>query len=460
MQTQSTAEDQYLLDSGYKPQLHRTLKPFASFAIAFSCMSILVGVFALYSFVLQTAGPFGIWTWPIVAIGQFLIALVFAEMASRVPLAGSIYNWNKKFGNPTLGWQAGWLIVFSYSTGAVAGIIALMTPLQSLLGVTFPDSEIKIIGVAIIVLQLLINIFGVRLAAGLNRIAVILEIATILCISVGLVIAGLVHHAFNPGLLTHIPTTPAPYWPALLMAGLFGVFTLIGFESSSDIAEETLDARTAAPKSIRRAVATSGILGFIFVAILTLLIPNLADVTASADPVSMIVGHYFGIVAVKALLTCVVIAIFAVTLLIITYVSRLAFAVARDGRVFGWKFLSNVSNRGIPVGACILVAVLEIGLWLFAYGQTAIFATNAILTALVYLITIFNFMRAQRSFGSWKPALVWAAILWLVFQVGVLTLPAEFHTAAYISIAIVVIGFVLQFIFGRPLQDSNQKTIS
>ena len=108
--SQSTEEDQYLIEAGYKPQLHRRLTPFASFAISFSCMSVLVGVFAVYSFTLSTAGPFGIWTWPFVVGGQLLIALIFAEMAGRIPLAGSIYNWNKTLGGPTLGWQAGlWL---------------------------------------------------------------------------------------------------------------------------------------------------------------------------------------------------------------------------------------------------------------------------------------------------------------------------------------------------------------
>ena len=32
--------------------------------------------------------------------GQFMVALCFAELAARYPVAGSVYNWSKKLGNP------------------------------------------------------------------------------------------------------------------------------------------------------------------------------------------------------------------------------------------------------------------------------------------------------------------------------------------------------------------------
>jgi len=454
-------EDQYLVESGYQPQLHRRITAFASFAVSFSLMSVLVGVFAAYSFVLQNGGPFGIWTWPIIVCGQLLIALIFAEMAGRVPLTGSIYNWNAKLGSPTLAWQAGWIMIFSCSIGGVAATVALMTPLQSLLGITLDATQIKVVGVALILFQLLVNVYGVRLAAQINRYAVLMEITTILALSIGLVIAAALSGGFHVAPLLHIPSTPAPYWSAFLMSGLLGILTLLGFESPSDVSEETISARTIAPKSIIRSVFVSGALGFFFILILTLVIPNVAQITASSDPVSDIVLYYLGTFADKVFLACVVLAILAVSIVVIMYVSRLVFAIARDKRVAGSTYLSGVSSRGVPVGAAIFVAVIEIAVFLLASGQVALFAANAVLISLGYLLTVANFAHANRrlpegsfSLGKWRPYVTSAAILWLIFEIGVLTIPSDFHLAAYISIGVVVAGLILQFLFGKSKSQS------
>ena len=450
-------EDRDVIEAGYQPQLKRKLSPFASFAVSFSLMSVLVGVFSSYSFALQTAGPFSIWTWPVVVGGQLLIALVFAEMAGRIPLTGSIYNWNAKLGSPTLAWQAGWLVIYAYSIAGVAVVVALMTPLQSLLGMTFSFETIRILGLAIILLLLLINTYSILVAGELNRYTVFVEIATLVVLSVALLATGFITKSFHLSLLTTIPKTPVPYLPAFLMSSLLAMWTLIGFESPGDVAEETLNARTVAPKSIINSVLFSGAIGFVFIFALSAVIPNVATVSAAADPVSTIVAFYFGTLATKIFLACVVVAIFSVLLLDITYVSRLTFAIARDNRIVGSKFLSKVSSHGVPVNATIFVTLIQIVGFLLFYGQVAIYATTVVLTCLVYLVTLINYARAGHtlpetgtfSLGKWRNPIIAIAILWLLFEIGVLTIPSPFHLAAYISIGILALGFVLQLLFGR-----------
>src|SRR5712671_3960445 len=80
---------------GYKQELRRTLGVFSSFAVAFSYISPSTGIFTLFALGLTTIGGVFIWSWPIVAIGQFLIALTFAEVASHFPVAGSVFQWAK-----------------------------------------------------------------------------------------------------------------------------------------------------------------------------------------------------------------------------------------------------------------------------------------------------------------------------------------------------------------------------
>jgi amino acid transporter len=65
-------------------------------AAGFSFVSILTTVFQLFGFGYTFGGPLFFWTWPVVLAGQLLVALVFAELAARYPLAGSVYQWAKQ----------------------------------------------------------------------------------------------------------------------------------------------------------------------------------------------------------------------------------------------------------------------------------------------------------------------------------------------------------------------------
>jgi len=95
------SEETILERVGYKPELRRSLRFFSMFAVAFSIISITTGIFLNYGFGLAYWGPASIWTWPIVAVGNLLIALVVAELGTRIPLAGYAYQWSARLVNPT-----------------------------------------------------------------------------------------------------------------------------------------------------------------------------------------------------------------------------------------------------------------------------------------------------------------------------------------------------------------------
>src|SRR5579862_860928 len=80
--------------AGYRPELKRSLRFFSMFAIAFSIISITTGIFLNYSNGIQNFGPASIWVWPVVAVGNFMVALIVAELGTRIPLAGYAYQWS------------------------------------------------------------------------------------------------------------------------------------------------------------------------------------------------------------------------------------------------------------------------------------------------------------------------------------------------------------------------------
>src|SRR5260370_35492191 len=97
---------------GYKQELKRILGFYSSFAVAFSYISPSTGIFTLYALGLGTGGPFFFWSWPIVALGQFIIALTFAEVSSHCPVAASFCQWTKHLSTRGYACITGWADLF------------------------------------------------------------------------------------------------------------------------------------------------------------------------------------------------------------------------------------------------------------------------------------------------------------------------------------------------------------
>ena len=115
--------------AGYKPELRRSLRFFSMFAIAFSIISITTGIFLNYGFGLAYWGPAAIWTWPIVGVCNMMIALVVAELGTRIPLAGYAYQWSARLVNPTYGWFVGFAGLLYMAVGGGAIMLEVASPL-------------------------------------------------------------------------------------------------------------------------------------------------------------------------------------------------------------------------------------------------------------------------------------------------------------------------------------------
>src|SRR5215472_1530154 len=167
---------------GYRQELRRSLGTFSSFAVAFSYISPSTGIFTLFALGLTTLGGAFIWTWPVVALGQFIIALNFAEVSSHYPIAGSVFQWTKYLSRRGYAWFSGWIYLFAgvlTVTAVVATIpLALIPALNGLgwhgLGLTL-HTELVVALITLVVITVL-NIYGVRLVAIINNTGVLFEI--------------------------------------------------------------------------------------------------------------------------------------------------------------------------------------------------------------------------------------------------------------------------------------------
>src|SRR5271156_4734915 len=233
---------------GYNQELHRTLGMFSSFAAAFSYISPSTGIFTLFSLGLITIGGVFIWSWPIVALGQFLVALNFAEVSSHYPVAGSVFQWTKYLAGRTYSSFTGWTYLFSgiltvtavVATLPLALIPALNGPGWHSLNAASLNTQLVVALITLVVITIL-NIFGVRLVSIINNTGVVFEI-------LGMFVFALVLLAFHNHQGFHVVTNSAGFHvgPSSFLAAMFmSLFVIYGFDTASTLAEETKDPRRA-----------------------------------------------------------------------------------------------------------------------------------------------------------------------------------------------------------------------
>ncbi|HEY2077040.1 MAG TPA: APC family permease [Streptosporangiaceae bacterium] len=384
----STGHDQDSADLakfGYNQELKRSLGTFSSFAVAFSYISPSTGIFTLFFLGLTMIGGVFIWTWPIVALGQFIIALNFAEVTSHYPLAGSVFQWSKYMANRAYSWFTGWIYLFAgilTVTSVVATLpLALIPALNGLgwksLGLTL-HTELVVALITLVVITVL-NIYGVKLVAIINNTGVLFEI-------LGMFVFAIVLMAFHNHQGFKVVTNSGGLHlgaNTFLIAMFMSLFVIYGFDTASTLAEETKDPRRAAPKAVLFSVIGAFIIGGVFLLATLMSIPNLHTAIAGAWGPANIIEANFSSGFATLYLFVVSAAIFVCCLSIMAATIRLTFGMARDNQLPFSKPLARVSpGLHTPVWTCIAVAVLA-AIPFIQFTGAGIIAIAA--TAMIYL---------------------------------------------------------------------------
>jgi len=464
----ANAADQLLTRFGYQPKYRREIRRFASFAIGFSFISITTGIFTTYGSVLGWGGPLGIWTWPFVALGQLFVSLVFAALASRIPLAGYSYQWASRLTNPKLGWLIGWVSFMFLIVVTVSVDYAISsTVLPSLFNYTATPLNEWGATALIVLIQMLLIIFSTVWSTRINNVAVGTEVIGIVGLTLLLIIVGAVRGLLHPDHLFSMGAVPAQGYFNLgglnktgpfMLSFLLGSYTIVGFESAANLAEETENAHKVVPFAMWSAVVLSGIVGFIFLIALNLASGNLTTLAASSTPVADIVRGTLGSVIGSIFLVLVTFSIFACGLVIFITATRLTWAMSRDRRFPGHTVFSRVNERtDTPVAATILLGVLiEIVLAIFANQTNALaslFSASSLLPTIIYLATILlyvftrNKLPSTQAFklGVFEWPVVVLALIWLLFELAIFR-DAQFATPWLYTIIMFAIG-VIYFIW-------------
>jgi amino acid transporter len=432
------SSDVALLKSlGYSQELLRRMSGFSNFAISFSIICILAGgVTSLQLGVCAVGGAAAGIVWPVGVVFGLLVALAMAQIASAYPTAGGLYHWSSILGGKGWGWATAWfnLLGLIFVTAAVnVGAYALFTSIVlPLFGVDPSKLTLvhQFIGVVLITgSQALFNHWGIKVTTLLTDLSGYLIFVVAALLTVAMFAFAHTHDFGRLFQFTNTSGDPGGgTWPAsgnmafmLLLAMLWPIYTITGFDASAHTSEETVDAAKNVPKGILRSVYLSGIFGWIMVISFVIAMPSIADGAKQGSNVFFWLMDQVIPMWLKIPLEIgIVVSNYLCGLACVTSTSRMMYAFARDGGLP--KILRKVSAKHtVPAPAIWCTAFMVVACTVYAQAYTTLTAACVIFLYMSYvmppLVGIFAYGKSWTKMGP--------------FNLG----PAVFKTVSWIGVA-------------------------
>ena len=226
--------------------LHRVLTTPALFSTAYGN----VGSSIYYALGLVTVYALGLTPVAFVISGAifFFTAVTYAEATARFPEAGGSSSFTRHAFNEAVSFFAGWAQMLNYTV--TIGISAIFVPHYLAAfggGDSLRTHPFDIVGGGLVVLLLaLLNIVGVKEAAGLNIFLALADLAT----QALLVVIGLLVVLSPDTLQANVQLGVTPSWSDFVISIPVAMVAYTGIETISNMAEEAIDPPRHVPRSI------------------------------------------------------------------------------------------------------------------------------------------------------------------------------------------------------------------
>jgi amino acid transporter len=468
---QETDDDAQLRALGYTAKFDRSMSIWENFALGFTYLSPVVGVYSVFDVGMTAGGPPMLWSYFLAAIGQFIVCLTFCEVVSQFPISGGLYPWARRLVGKRWAWMAGWIYGWALFVTIAAVAVGAGPFLATLLGFDGTPRVTTAIALALVLLSTMLNLAGTKLLARVALFGFVCEIVG--AIVVGCYLLVFARHQpigvlFNTYGLGH----GGSYWPAFLAAAVVGLFTCYGFEACGDVAEETPNPGVAIPKAMRGTIYV-GMAAAAFVCLALILAqPDIGRIVAGQipDPVERLLVHEFGSLGAKLVVGVVMVSFISCILSLQAAASRLVFAYSRDDMMMASPFFAKISPAThVPVRALILSGVVAglivcLGL-VFADALTAIVSSAIVAIYGAFQMIVIGALTARLrgwrpsgafTLGRWGRAINIAGIIYGVCAILDLLWPRTPDAPWYVnyslsvSVAIMVGGGLLYMLLGRP----------
>ena len=458
---------------GEEEGLKREFSLWAIFALAFAFISPIVALYGIFAFAITSAGPPAWWGFFIVLAGQLLVALVFAELASRWPFEGSLYQWARRLIHETYGWFSGWaymwtlmITMVAVSYGA-AGFVPIVLDIKP-----FEPGEQLLVAFGFILFGSAMNLVGrtaLKIFMGASIGAEVIG-----SLGIGTVLLFF-HNEHGPGVLfdnfgAAEGLSGGYVWAGFLAATAFIGWAYVGFDTAASVAEETREPRRDVPKAVIWSLVTvAAVVSYASLALI-LAIPNYGAVLSGkvVDPVADTIAFQLGDDITRPLFGLFIIGFTASLIAIQTNCSRIMWAFARADVLPAAKYLRRLtpgarlpwSTVGVTCAiACVLlVSTQSEDLYLTLVSM----ATGGFYISFAFPVLGMLWARLNKrwepsefSLGRWGMPVAVIASLWTVFEYINIAWPRAVDVpwyqdwAVFLMTGIVAVLGILAYLPGR-----------
>ncbi|KAI2786263.1 putative amino-acid permease [Penicillium oxalicum] len=480
---ETSEDDRELLKLGYRAVLARGWGTFDNFACSFSALYCIGGIRVLFYIALSNGGPAALWSsWISGSILSVITAACLAEACSAYPAAGSIYYWAfRSWGGGRLGRFISYLIaawtLVAWTAFLASDSFGVANYLLSEIVVfspetTFPisTSDVKAraiawaFSLAFLALATALNFLPPRMYAWVFRTGFAVIVIDMLLNFIWLPIGVSKTYGFQSAEYVFTTTyngegtAPGLNW---VLSWFLVSSCLVGEDASGHVAEETISAKKAAAKGVFWSTVASALCGFPIIILFLFCMPPIETFYNTTAPQPFINMYALALGPRAHVVMTIVSMIGAIlnTSISLVAVSRLVFAVARDG-VFPFSdVLSRVSQRKQPRNAVIFIAIIA-ALLLCTQLPSQVAFSSLVSTSAAGSIAAYGLVGIGRAFitrGSFRPGFwdmgwfgVFAAFVtfvWNTFAFAVLCAPQYPNNAidqdpGLFNYAIVIMGGV------------------
>ena len=465
------ADAEQLRALGYTAKFERSMSLWENFALGFTYLSPVVGVYSVFSVGMSAGGPPMIWWYFIAALGQFIVCLTFCEVVSQFPISGGLYPWARRLVGKRWAWMAGWIYGWALFT-SIAAVAAGAAPfIAPLLGFEATPGVTAAIAIAVVAASTLINLAGTKILARVAMFGFVCEIMGALAVGAYLLLFQR-HQPVSVLFHSYGAAHGGGYASAFLAAAVVGLFTCYGFEACGDVAEETPNPGLGIPKAMRTTIYV-GMAASVFVCLaLILSLPDIAKVVSGqvGNPIEAILMTAFGPMGAKLVVVVVMVSFISCILSLQAAASRLVYAYARDEMVIGSQWLDKLSpsthvpTRALVLSGLVASVILVLGMFfqdavatIVSFAVIGIYAGFQMVVAGALWARLKGWKPAgQFKLGHWGLAINLAGLVWGVSAIGDMLWPRQpdqpwiINYAMLLTFAVIVGAGALYMLAVRP----------
>jgi basic amino acid/polyamine antiporter, APA family len=455
-----------ILEVAEKKGLKRQLGAFDLTMLGIGAI-IGTGIFVLTSVAANKAGPGMMYSFVIAAVVCALTALVYAEIASMVPVSGSAYTYAYSVLGELIAWMVGWALILEYAVAASAVAVGWSGYINGFLraagyglptaltaGPTLVDGKFTTMGfnllaflIALVITWLLV--IGTSKSAKVTAVLVAIKIVA-LTVFVILALPAVNQANFEPML-------PMGWGTPLSGTGVLGAaasifFAYVGFDAVSTAAEETKNPNRNIPIGLIGSLAVCTVFYLLVAYAATGAVGGQpgGELSQSKEPLAFVlrhigfpqIGNWVAIAAIVALPSVILMMIYGQT--------RILFTMSRDGLMP--QMFSKVHERFHTPHIVTIVTGIAVALFAAVFPVDALADISNSGTLFAFFVVALGVMILRKTDPNrarpFKTPLVWIVGPLAMFGCAMLFVSLGLYTVK-LFLAWAVVGVIVYFGYAR-----------